>query len=66
MFGVTLVLMFLMEGVAVASILTPILATYAASTGIPLTAVALMEAIALGTYFFRINQLSSLPSSLRM
>ncbi|MFW5918070.1 MAG: SLC13 family permease [Haloferacaceae archaeon] len=52
LFGVTLALVFLLEGVAVASVLTPILIPFAQSAGIPLTQVAYVEAIALSAYFF--------------
>lgn len=49
---VTMALTFVMEGLAVASVLTPILVPFAASAGIPLLPVAMTEAIGLGTYFF--------------
>ncbi|QLG64170.1 SLC13 family permease [Halorarum salinum] len=45
-------LTFVMEGLAVASVLTPVLVPFAASAGIPLLPVALTEAVALNTYFF--------------
>lgn len=48
----TLALTFLMEGLAVASVLTPVLVSFSASAGIPLVPVALTEAVALNTYFF--------------
>jgi di/tricarboxylate transporter len=51
-FAVTLALVFILEGVAVASVLTPILVPFAESVGIPLTQMAYVEAMALGTYFF--------------
>lgn len=51
-FAVTLALVFVLEGVAVASVLTPILVPFAESVGIPLTQMAYVEAMALGTYFF--------------
>ncbi len=51
-FGVTIALVFVLEGVAVASVLTPILIPFAESVGIPLTQMAYVEAVALGTYFF--------------
>jgi anion transporter len=45
-------LTFLMEGLAVASVLTPVLVSFAASAGIPLAPVAMIEAVALNAYFF--------------
>lgn len=51
-FAVTLALVFILEGVAVASVLTPILVPFAESVGIPLTQMAYVEAIALSAYFF--------------
>lgn len=51
-FGVTLALVFVLEGVAVSSVLTPVLVSYAAEAGLPLAAVAYTEAIALAHYFF--------------
>ena len=51
-FGVTLTLVFILEGVAVSSVLTPVLISFVAETGLPLTTVAIVEAIALGHYFF--------------
>ncbi|WP_313696319.1 SLC13 family permease [Halorarum halobium] len=45
-------LTFLMEGLAVASVLTPVLVPFAAGAGVPLLPVALVEAVALNTYFF--------------
>ncbi|WP_435147815.1 SLC13 family permease [Halobaculum sp. P14] len=47
-----LALTFVMEGLAVASVLTPILISFAASAGVPILPVALTEAVALNTYFF--------------
>lgn len=49
---VAMVLALLMEGLAVASVLTPILVSFSASTGVPLVPVAMIEAVALNTYFF--------------
>lgn len=49
---VSLGLTLVMEGLAVASVLTPVLASFAASAGIPVVPVAMTEAIALNTYFF--------------
>jgi di/tricarboxylate transporter len=51
-FGATILLNLLMEGLAVASVLTPILVPYASAAGLPLTPVVMTEALALGTYFF--------------
>lgn len=48
----SLALTFLMEGLAVASVLTPVLVSFSQSAGLPLVPVALTEAIALNTYFF--------------
>ncbi|RDI69999.1 SLC13 family permease [Halopelagius longus] len=45
-------LTLVMEGMAVASVLTPVLASFAESAGVPLVPVAMMEAAALNTYFF--------------
>jgi di/tricarboxylate transporter len=50
--GVSLLLTGLMEGLAVASVLTPVLTSFAASAGVPLVPVVMTEAIALNTYFF--------------
>jgi anion transporter len=44
-------LVFLMEGLAVASVLTPVLVSFAASAGIPLAPIAMIEAVALNAYF---------------
>ncbi|MFC7203282.1 SLC13 family permease [Haloferax namakaokahaiae] len=48
----SLALVFVMEGLAVASVLTPVLISFTASAGIPLLPVAMTEAVALNTYFF--------------
>lgn len=45
-------LAFLMEGLAVASVLTPVLLSFADSAGVALTPVVMTEAVALNTYFF--------------
>jgi di/tricarboxylate transporter len=45
-------LAFLMEGIAVASVLTPVLVSFAGSANVPLLPVIMTEAIALNTYFF--------------
>jgi di/tricarboxylate transporter len=49
---VTVALTFVMEGLAVASVLTPVLASFAADAGISLLSVAMVEAISLISYFF--------------
>ncbi|MFC6823666.1 SLC13 family permease [Halopelagius fulvigenes] len=49
---VSQLLALVMEGLAVASVLTPVLMSFAASAGVPLVPVAMMEAVALNTYFF--------------
>ncbi|WP_042663773.1 SLC13 family permease [Haloferax sp. ATB1] len=49
---VSQLLTLVMEGLAVASVLTPILTSFSSSIGIPLVPVAVMEAVALNTYFF--------------
>jgi di/tricarboxylate transporter len=51
-FTTTLLLMFVLEGVAVGSVFTPVLIETLASLGHPVRPVLLVEAIALGTYFF--------------
>lgn len=51
-FCVTVALTFLIEGLAVASVLTPLLVSYANTAGLPLEPVIMIEAVALGTYFF--------------
>ena len=48
----SIALTFVKEGLAVASVLTPILVSFAANAGIPLEPVAMIEAVALNTYFF--------------
>jgi len=47
-----LALTLVMEGLAVASVLTPVLVSFATSAGIPLVPVAMIEAVALNAYFF--------------
>jgi len=47
-----LALTFVMEGLAVARVLTPVLVSFAVSAGIPLVPVAMIEAVALNAYFF--------------
>lgn len=51
-FVATLLLMFLMEGMAVASVITPVVVEYAGQVGIPVEPVMMSEAMALATYFF--------------
>ncbi|MDY6764801.1 MAG: SLC13 family permease [Halobacteria archaeon] len=51
-FVVTVSLTFLMEGLAVASVLTPVVVSFTKNMGIPLQPAIMTEAIALGTYFF--------------
>ncbi|ARS91079.1 SLC13 family permease [Natrarchaeobaculum aegyptiacum] len=45
-------LSFFMEGLAVASVLTPVVISYAEAAGLPMTPVLMAEAIALSAYFF--------------
>jgi anion transporter len=49
---VSLALTLVMEGLAVASVLTPVLVSFATNAGIPLVPVAMIEAVALNAYFF--------------
>jgi di/tricarboxylate transporter len=51
-FASAMALALVMEGLAVASVLTPTLVSFAEGAGIPLLPVALIEAVALNTYFF--------------
>lgn len=51
-FAVTAALALLMEGLAVASVLTPVVIRYAEAGGLPLTPVLMAEAMALSSYFF--------------
>ncbi|WP_232701650.1 SLC13 family permease [Halobacterium wangiae] len=48
----SIALTFVMEGLAVASVLTPVLVAFSESAGLPLAPVAMIEAVALNTYFF--------------
>lgn len=48
----TMLLALLLEGLVVASVLTPILVSFTNSAGIPLVPVVMTEAIALSAYFF--------------
>jgi len=49
---VSMALSFVMEGLAVASVVTPVLVSFAAAAGIPLVPVAMVESVALNSYFF--------------
>jgi len=51
-FFITFALTFLMEGLAVASVLTPILIPFIEAAGLPFTPVLLAEVLALSSYFF--------------
>ncbi|NEU58892.1 SLC13 family permease [Halorussus sp. MSC15.2] len=51
-FLATLALTFLMEGLAVASVVTPVVVEYAGQVGVPVEPVMMTEAMALATYFF--------------
>jgi len=51
-FGATIALTFLMEGLAVASVLTPVLVSFAQSSGLPVDPLLMIESVALSTYFF--------------
>lgn len=51
-FLATLLLALLMEGLAVASVVTPVFVTYATQAAIPIEPVMMTEAFALTTYFF--------------
>lgn len=51
-FGATLLLALLMEGLAVASVATPVFVSYATEAGLPVEPVMMTEAFALTTYFF--------------
>jgi len=51
-FAATVALTFLMEGLAVASVLTPVLVSFAERTGLPIDPLLMVESIALSTYFF--------------
>ncbi|WP_222913205.1 SLC13 family permease [Natrinema sp. SYSU A 869] len=51
-FLITFALTFLMEGLAVASVLTPVLIPYIDAAGLPFTPVLLAEVMALSSYFF--------------
>ena len=49
---ISIALSFLMEGLAVASVLTPVFISFSQSATIPLVPVVMIEAAALNTYFF--------------
>lgn len=49
---VSLLLSFVMEGMAVASVLTPILVPFAQNAGVPVVPVAMIESVALVSYVF--------------
>ena len=49
---VSMALAFVMEGLAVASVVTPVFVSFATTAGIPLIPVAMVESIALNGYFF--------------
>jgi len=51
-FFVTLALSLILEGIAVSSVLTPVLVTFAASAGVNVADVAYTEAAALGVFWF--------------
>jgi len=51
-FAATVALTFLMEGLAVASVLTPVLVSFAERTGLPIDPLLMVESVALSTYFF--------------
>lgn len=51
-FAITLPLMLLMGGLAVASVITPIMISFGVDAGLPLVPMIMTESIALGTYFF--------------
>ena len=48
----TLALMFVMEGIAVASVLTPVFTSFAQGAGVPILPVAMTESVVLLSYFF--------------
>lgn len=51
-FGVSMAMMLLMEGLAVASVLTPVLVSYARDVSIPVAPVLMTESVALNTPIF--------------
>lgn len=50
--GISAGLAFLMEGLAVASVITPVFVSFAQSAGLPLVPIAMIESVALNAYFF--------------
>lgn len=50
--AVSVALTFVMEGLAVASVLTPVLVSFARDAGVPLLPVVMVEAVSLISYFF--------------
>jgi len=50
--AVSMGLAFLMEGLAVASVITPVFVSFASAAGVPLLPVAMIESVALNGYFF--------------
>lgn len=50
--GVSMALAFVMEGIAVASVITPVFVSFATAAGTPLLPVAMIESVALNTYVF--------------
>jgi len=50
--AVSVLLTFVMEGLAVASVVTPVFVSFANAAGIPLVPVAMIESVALSGYFF--------------
>ncbi|WP_435182515.1 SLC13 family permease [Halobellus sp. EA9] len=50
--AISIGLAFLMEGLAVASVITPVFVSFAQSAGLPLVPIAMIEAVALNGYFF--------------
>ena len=50
--GISIGLAFLMEGLAVASVITPVFVSFAQSAGLPLVPIAMIESVALNGYFF--------------
>lgn len=51
-FAATIALTFLMDGLAVASVLTPVVVSFAQSSGFPIDPLLMIESVALGTFFF--------------
>ncbi|NHN42904.1 sodium:sulfate symporter [Halorubellus sp. JP-L1] len=51
-FAATIALTFLMEGLAVASVLTPVLVSFAQRSGLPVDPLLMIESVALSTFFF--------------